>query len=217
MGSICSPDYVDPAIEPNVDPNTRKKSKQNGFIEESATETHHSTSHELDGSQKNESSTTKGLDADLLDDHDELSYSKSNTDVNPIEIDHHQQQQQQQSDTQQKGFQIVVTPADTTNSETTDNNSQDELEKSQEFRAKNKAKVDPTLGGKIVWLKVADFAALLPENVKLKLWNGVFKEKEAEKTEEVKRISKVLRTFVMLQLTRVQFVCLCEYAFGLMN
>ena len=129
-----------------------------------------------------------------------------------------QQQQQKQSVTQplrieapapapdnqpKSGFQIVVTPAaDTTNSETTDN-TDDEMQKCQEFEAKRKAKTDPTLGGIIVWTKVADFSALLPQMVKTKLWNGVFKEKSAEETEEIKRISKLLRTFVMLQFTRV--------------
>eukprot|EP01083_Nonionella_stella_P280065 952546_1 len=61
---------------------------------------------------------------------------------------------------------------------------------------------DSTLGGMIIWKKVADFSALLPRDVKLKLWNGVFKAESDYKQPEVKRISKVLRTFVMLQLTR---------------
>merc|ERR1719411_1610161 len=65
-----------------------------------------------------------------------------------------------------------------------------------------KKKVDSTLGGKISWKKVADFSALLPRDVKLKLWNGVFKTEQDKEAPEVKRISKVLRTFVMLQLTR---------------
>merc|ERR1719242_443826 len=62
--------------------------------------------------------------------------------------------------------------------------------------------IDSTLGGKISWKKVADFSALLPRDVKLKLWNGVFKTEQDKEAPEVKRISKVLRTFVMLQLTR---------------
>jgi len=65
-----------------------------------------------------------------------------------------------------------------------------------------KKKIDSTLGGKISWKKVADFSALLPEDVKLKLWKGVFKTDQDYQAPEVKRISKVLRTFVMLQLTR---------------
>merc|ERR1719216_800178 len=65
-----------------------------------------------------------------------------------------------------------------------------------------KKKIDSTLGGKISWKKVADFSALLPRDVKLKLWNGVFKTEQDKEAPEVKRISKVLRTFVMLQLTR---------------
>eukprot|EP01084_Bolivina_argentea_P285273 489169_1 len=67
---------------------------------------------------------------------------------------------------------------------------------------KKKEKVDPTLGGKISWKKVADFSALLPRDVKLKLWNGVFKNEADKNQHERKKISKVLRTFVMLQLTR---------------
>merc|ERR1719419_2063855 len=65
-----------------------------------------------------------------------------------------------------------------------------------------KKKIDSTLGGKISWKKVADFSALLPRDVKLKLWKGVFKQQSDYDAPEVKRISKVLRTFVMLQLTR---------------
>jgi len=65
-----------------------------------------------------------------------------------------------------------------------------------------KKKIDSTLGGKISWKKVADFSALLPKDVKLKLWKGVFKTDSDYQAPEVKRISKVLRTFVMLQLTR---------------
>merc|ERR1711994_386200 len=65
-----------------------------------------------------------------------------------------------------------------------------------------KKKIDSTLGGKISWKKVADFSALLPRDVKLKLWKGVFKTENDYQAPEVKRISKVLRTFVMLQLTR---------------
>jgi len=67
---------------------------------------------------------------------------------------------------------------------------------------KPKPKIDSTLGGKISWKKVADFSALLPRDVKLKLWKGVFKQQSDYDAPEVKRISKVLRTFVMLQLTR---------------
>merc|ERR550525_597813 len=59
-----------------------------------------------------------------------------------------------------------------------------------------KKKIDSTLGGRINWKKVADFSALLPADVKGKLWNGVFKSPADFKAQEVKRISKVLRTFV---------------------
>lgn len=72
---------------------------------------------------------------------------------------------------------------------------------------KPKPKIDSTLGGKISWKKVADFSALLPRDVKLKLWKGVFKQQSDYDAPEVKRISKVLRTFVMLQLTRVELIC----------
>merc|ERR1712156_618335 len=71
-----------------------------------------------------------------------------------------------------------------------------------EVETPKKKKIDSTLGGKISWKKVADFSALLPKEVKLKLWNGVFKNENDYQAPEVKRISKVLRTFVMLQLTR---------------
>lgn len=59
---------------------------------------------------------------------------------------------------------------------------------------------------------MADFSALLPRDVKLKLWKGVFKTEDGSATEgkkikniEIKKLSKILRTFVMLQLTRVSF------------
>merc|ERR1712156_1388271 len=71
-----------------------------------------------------------------------------------------------------------------------------------EVETPKKKKIDSTLGGKISWKKVADFSALLPRDVKLKLWKGVFKTENDYQAPEVKRISKVLRTFVMLQLTR---------------
>ena len=64
-------------------------------------------------------------------------------------------------------------------------------------------KVDSTLGGVISWSKIADFSALLPRDVKLKLWNGVFKTQHDHSLSEEKKIAKVLRTMVMLQLTRV--------------
>ena len=54
----------------------------------------------------------------------------------------------------------------------------------------------------VEWKKVADFAAILPKEAKEKLWKGVFKTQEDETMPESKRISKVLRTFVMLHLTR---------------
>merc|ERR1712129_190686 len=65
-----------------------------------------------------------------------------------------------------------------------------------------KASVDSTMGGVISWKKVADFSALLPKDVKLKLWKGVFKTQKDEEAPELKQISRVLRTFVMLHLTR---------------
>ena len=67
--------------------------------------------------------------------------------------------------------------------------------------------IDSTLGGKINWKKVADFSALLPRDVKLKLWNGVWRTRSFDQTPEVKGISLVMRTFVMLQLTRVKPLC----------
>ena len=60
-----------------------------------------------------------------------------------------------------------------------------------------------TCGERISWKKVGDFSALLPRDVKQKLWNGVFKTQSDYEAPEVQRISKVLRTFTMLQLTRV--------------
>ena len=74
------------------------------------------------------------------------------------------------------GFQIVVTPADNmevqngyspvpnakkqTDGTEIDNNS---IEKEEDLiMKKRKQRVDPTLGGIIVWRKVGDFSALLP-------------------------------------------------------
>ena len=54
----------------------------------------------------------------------------------------------------------------------------------------------------VKWEKVADFAAILPKQAKEQLWNGVFKRQEDVTMAENKRISKVLRTFLMLHLTR---------------
>ena len=68
---------------------------------------------------------------------------------------------------------------------------------------KRNERFDSTLDGSILWRKVADFSALLPRDVKLKLWNGVFKTESDYSRPEQIRISKMLRTMVMLQLTRV--------------
>lgn len=121
------------------------------------------------------------------------------------------------------GFQIVVTPADNTDenggysplpngakkqtngneNDDSGNNKESEEDEEDLIMKKRKQKIDSTLGGAISWKKVADFSALLPRDVKLKLWNGVFKTESDYSQPELKRISKVLRTFVMLQLTRV--------------
>ena len=61
---------------------------------------------------------------------------------------------------------------------------------------------------KLIWKKVADFSALMARDRKLKVWGGIFKTGSDYNAPEVNRISKVLRTFMMLYLTRVwcQFV-----------
>jgi len=103
------------------------------------------------------------------------------------------------------GMKIVVTPADGAAAGGDDMVPSDidsPVASDAEAEEPKKKKVDSTLGGKISWKKVADFSALLPRDVKLKLWNGVFKTEQDKEAPEVKRISKVLRTFVMLQLTR---------------
>ena len=122
------------------------------------------------------------------------------------------------------GLLIVVTPADKIDFDNlgyspipngakkqTDGNENDEsgtnkepeIEEEDLILKKRKQRVDSTLNGAISWRKVADFSALLPRDVKLKLWKGVFKTESDYTQPEQKRISKVLRTFVMLQLTRV--------------
>eukprot|EP00486_Rosalina_sp_Unknown_P013922 CAMPEP_0201579248 /NCGR_PEP_ID=MMETSP0190_2-20130828/26679_1 /ASSEMBLY_ACC=CAM_ASM_000263 /TAXON_ID=37353 /ORGANISM="Rosalina sp." /LENGTH=413 /DNA_ID=CAMNT_0048013433 /DNA_START=23 /DNA_END=1264 /DNA_ORIENTATION=- len=121
------------------------------------------------------------------------------------------------------GFQIVVTPADKTTldnggyspipngarkqtdgneNDDSGNNKESEEDEEDLILKKRKQKIDSTLGGAISWKKVADFSALLPRDVKLKLWNGVFKTDSDYSQPEQKRISKVLRTFCMLSLTR---------------
>lgn len=109
------------------------------------------------------------------------------------------------------GLQIVVTPAldDEQAPARGDAGKPAEREDSDsdpmDMRGKRKAaaaSVDSTMNGVISWKKVADFSALLPKDVKLKLWNGVFKTPSDETAPEMKRISRVLRTFVMLHLTR---------------
>lgn len=113
------------------------------------------------------------------------------------------------------GFQIVVTrpeslekstyspiPGGVRQTDGTEPGSSEAAEEENPFSKKKKQKIDSTLGGAISWRKVADFSALLPRDVKLKLWNGVFKTETDYSQPEMKRISKVLRTFVMLQLTR---------------
>ena len=122
------------------------------------------------------------------------------------------------------GFQIVVTPAENEDDEQAgdqasakgdaakpmeDDSDSDPMDMKGK-RAMAAAPVDSTMGGVISWKKVADFSALLPKDVKLKLWNGVFKTQNDETAAEMKRISRVLRTFVMLHLTRVGYTsCLC--------
>jgi len=98
------------------------------------------------------------------------------------------------------GMKIVVTPA--ANGDDLVPSDIESPSASDTEPEKPKPKIDSTLGGKISWKKVADFSALLPRDVKLKLWKGVFKQQSDYDAPEVKRISKVLRTFVMLQLTR---------------
>jgi len=106
------------------------------------------------------------------------------------------------------GMKIVVTPADDADAgapagdDMVPSDIDSPVASDAEPEEPKKKKIDSTLGGKISWKKVADFSALLPRDVKLKLWNGVFKTDTDYQALEVKRISKVLRTFVMLQLTR---------------
>merc|ERR1719242_1141227 len=103
------------------------------------------------------------------------------------------------------GMKIVVTPADGAAAGGDDMVPSDidsPVASDAEAEEPKKKKIDSTLGGKISWKKVADFSALLPRDVKLKLWNGVFKTEQDKEAPEVKRISKVLRTCVMLHLTR---------------
>ena len=63
---------------------------------------------------------------------------------------------------------------------------------------------DPTLGGIIHWRKVAELSALMSRDIKLKVWNGVFKKEKDYEQSEHKRMSKLLQTFVMLSLTKVE-------------
>jgi len=97
------------------------------------------------------------------------------------------------------GMKIVVTAANGDEAGLSDLESPLSADETEQPKKK---RIDSTLGGKISWKKVADFSALLPRDVKLKLWKGVFKTENDYQAPEVKRISKVLRTFVMLQLTR---------------
>ena len=66
--------------------------------------------------------------------------------------------------------------------------------------------VDSTLGGVIHWRKVAELSALMSRDIKLKVWNGVFKTEKDHHQPEYKRMGKVLQTFVMLSLTKVECI-----------
>jgi len=61
---------------------------------------------------------------------------------------------------------------------------------------------ESTMGGVISWRKMADFSSLLPREIRLKLWNGVWRKRRFAETPEVKGIKEVLRTFALLHLTR---------------
>ena len=113
------------------------------------------------------------------------------------------------NDTEQKPFIIEITQPPNDN----DNKIEDtqNTPTSPQIPEKNKKKFDSTLGGKISWKKVADFSSLLPRDVKLKLWNGIFKNEMDNKQSELKKISKVLRTFILLKLTRVWLFSLIKY------
>ena len=63
---------------------------------------------------------------------------------------------------------------------------------------------DSTLGGVIHWRKVAELSALMSRDIKMKVWNEMFKTEQDYHEPECKRMSKVLQTFVMLSLTKVK-------------
>jgi len=168
----------------------------------------------MDYNQRESLSKPKG---DSKHTHSNTSRGGLNAIKTELNIDENVQKLKKKS----SGFQIVVTPADnevgggysplpngarkqTNGNENDDSGNNKESEEDEEdlIMKKRKQKIDSTLGGAISWKKVADFSALLPKDVKLKLWNGVFKTESDYSQPELKRISKVLRTFVMLQLTR---------------
>mmetsp|Transcript_28476 Transcript_28476/g.46759 ORF Transcript_28476/g.46759 Transcript_28476/m.46759 type:complete len:300 (+) Transcript_28476:51-950(+) len=179
MGSLCSPERVETSTHDT--PGPRRKLK-NGQIENG----HHS---DVDQSASmTEESQTDTVHASDIEHMNSLSDVENEGKSNP---DAHAQPQK-------APFQIVVTPAANHNPDQDDTDAPIE----DTLSNKKKQKIDTTLGGVVSWKKVADFSALLPRDVKLKLWNGVFKTETDLTQPEIKRLSKLLRTFVMLQLTR---------------
>ena len=51
---------------------------------------------------------------------------------------------------------------------------------------------DPTMGGLINWVKMADWTTNLNPTIRDKLWEGIFKEKEEEKVEEKKEPEEIM-------------------------
>eukprot|EP01083_Nonionella_stella_P224422 798855_1 len=140
MGSICSPDNIDPkAIEPNVTPRGRTKNPENGYVNDKSTsytndqndiDTDISTSQSQ--THTNSKSNNDGLNIDLLDDIDtedhelepkinkteSLSYpiidnihsNTSRSGLKQIHKDLGIDDTYSNKNTKKKGFQIVVTP-----------------------------------------------------------------------------------------------------------
>ena len=69
--------------------------------------------------------------------------------------------------------------------------------------------VDSTLEGLVDWQGVGHIAAVSPRDVKSKIWAGIFKTVADRKQPEIERLSKLLRTFGLLYLTRVKLDLLC--------
>eukprot|EP01083_Nonionella_stella_P066252 174272_1 len=205
MGSLCSPDHVEQSsASPNTQP-PRNRSKKNNEDSLVSNTDQSANSADISDDVGNQQS---GLFAPSIDD---IHSNTSRSGLKQVQKDLALSASPEQD---KKPFQIVVSPpnkSDTDQQPGSYASIQDGIRPSdsdspdEEGSANNKSaveKVDSTLGGVIIWKKVADFSALLPRDVKLKLWNGVFKAESDYKQPEVKRISKVLRTFVMLQLTR---------------